>query len=91
MQAEKCRQKSAGRKIQAEECRQKNAGRRVQAEKCRQKSVGKRVQAHRWKTENGSVRSWRVGFVNCQEFSHVDRSSRVEAVVAQRSEFVLYS
>ena len=29
-------------------------------------------------------RSWRVGLLNIQEFSQVDRSGRLEAVVAQR-------
>ena len=43
---------------------------------------------------NGSIRrraplaGWSVSF---QEFSQVDRSGRVEAVVAQRIDFVLYS
>ena len=54
------------------------------------RSLTKRVRAHRGKTKNGSIRrnvqlaGW---FVNCQEFSQVDRSGRAEAVAAQRSEY----
>ena len=54
----------------------------------RKRSLTKRVSAHEGKTKNGSIRrraqlaGW---FVNFQEFSQVDRSSRVEAVTAQRT------
>ena len=33
--------------------------------------------------------SWRVG-IDSQEFSQVVRSSRVEAIITERREFVLY-
>ena len=46
----------------------------------------------RQKTEvSEEERDWRDGFTNCQEFSRVDGSGRMEAVTAQRSEFDLYS
>jgi len=59
----------------------------------RKRPLTMRVHGYRRKTKNGSIKKrlllvdWFVNF----EFSQVVRNGRAEAVIAQRSEFVLYS
>ena len=52
----------------------------------------KRVCAYRGNTENGSIRKWAklAGWLINSQFSQVVRSSRVEATITERREFVLY-
>ena len=60
----------------------------------RKRSLTKRVRAHGIKTKNGSIRrrAYLAGwFANFKKFSQIARRGRVEAAVAQRNEFVLYS
>ena len=59
----------------------------------RKRSLTKRVRARGVKTKNGSIRrrAYLAGwFAKFKKFSQIARRGRVEAVVAQRSEFVLH-
>ena len=53
-----------------------------------QASVCVQWEYREWKYQKMSE-SWRVGLIDSQEFSQVVRSSRVEAIITERREFVL--